>query len=110
MKSISSPLTLFGIGIALGIALLVFNQYFAISVNIASLLSPTGAQTTLYGLRIKHWVVGMGVCFLGLMMTTSTKKNNLVKQISFIILGIGTLLIIDEYEAVWRFITTGTYP
>ena len=110
MKPMASPLILFGIGISLGIASLFFNQYFAIDLNIASLLSPTGAQTTVYGLRIKHWVVGVGVCLLGFMLTTSTKKYDLLKQASFVILGIGALLIVDEYEAVYRFITTGVYP
>ncbi len=104
------PLLLFGIGALIGGASLIFNQYFAVSVNIASLLSPTGAQTTIYGLRIKHWTVGLSLIFLGAIINNSTKKYDLPKQISFIIFGIGALLMIDEYEAIWNTITTGVYP
>ncbi len=104
------PLLLFGIGALIGAISLIFNQYFGISMNIASLLSPTGAQTTIYGLRIKHWTVGLSLIFLGAIINNSTKKYDLPKQISFIVLGIGALLMIDEYEAIWNTITTGVYP
>lgn len=104
------PLFLFGIGALIGGASLIFNQYFGVSMTVASLLSPTGAQTTIYGLRIKHWAVGLSLIFLGVIINKSQKKYDIIKQISFVVLGIGFLLMIDEYEAIYNTITTGIYP
>lgn len=105
-----NPILLFILGTGVAYFSLIINQQFSISMNIASILSPTGAQVSVSGFRIKHWVVGVFFVFISTLISSSTKKYDLAKQSSFVMLGIGTMLIIDEYDAVTRFIKTGIYP
>lgn len=97
------------IGVVLGYISLSMNQFMPYHFDIASLVSPTGAQFTIYGFRIKHWVSGAFVGIIGLMSYTQTKSTTL-RQIGLVVVGFGSFLVFDEYMDVYRFITTGAYP
>ncbi|MCJ7617353.1 MAG: hypothetical protein MUO43_12540 [Desulfobacterales bacterium] len=97
------------IGAVLGYLSLSLNQLIPFQFSIASLLSPTGAQVTIAGLRIKHWVSGIFVAVLGFMSYKSS-KNATLKDIGLVMVSFGAFLVFDEYTDVLRFITTGRYP
>ena len=101
-------LLVIGMGIAYGS--LLINQQFPITLSLASMLSPTGAKVLVGGFRIKHWLVGVIVLVGGILAYFTEDKHSLTKQIGTVLIGIGTLLIIDEPESIIRTITTGQYP
>lgn len=113
-ESQGTPMTLalllFSTGAIISAGMLVINSYFPVKLALGSLLSPTGAQFTLMGFRIKHWVTGILIIILSLAITFSKSENIIVHQIGYTMLGAGAFLVVDEYEAVWRTLTTGEYP
>ncbi len=98
------------IGIAIGWQSLSLNQLLPYQFSIASLISPTGAQVSVYGFRIKHWIVGLSIGIFGILSYYTQSKKSPLKQICLVMLGTGMFLIVDEYEAVIKFLTTGVYP
>lgn len=103
-------ISLIGLGVVVAMVLLFLNQQFPIKMNIASLLSPTGAQATIAGLRIKHWLEGVIISILGVALARMETKKPLIKEMGFVLVGLGGFFIFDEYEAVFKTITTGVYP
>lgn len=98
------------IGMSLSWIALSINQLIPYQFNLASLVSPTGAQVTVAGFRIKHWIVGVILAVLAYITYTLSSKKSPFKTISPVMTGAGIFLVIDEYEAVMKFITTGAYP
>lgn len=90
--------------------MLQVNQLFPIKVHLASLLSPTGAQVTVSGARIKHWVVGIFVLIFGVAVYFKNRTTPWLRDIGVSISSSGQFLILDEYKDVWRFITERQYP
>lgn len=105
-----NELFLIVVGLVIGWVSLSLNQLFPYQYSIASLVSPTGAQVTLGGFRIKHWVVGIFLSGFAFLSYTTSPKKSLLKQAGLVILGSGIFLVVDEYEAVFRFVSTGAYP
>lgn len=97
------------LGVVLGYLSLSMNQFIPYHFDIASLISPTGAQFIIYGFRIKHWISGAFVGIIGLMSYIQV-KNTTLRQIGLVAIGFGGFLVFDEYMDVFRFITTGVYP
>lgn len=101
-------LLVIGMGVA-WVSLLV-NQEYQVTLSLASMLSPTGAKVLVGGFRIKHWLVGVIVGVVGVLAYFTENKHTTTKAFGVIMTGAGILLILDEYEAVIKTITTGRYP
>lgn len=54
-----------------------------------SLLAPTGAEIVVFGFRIKHWMVGLGLIVCSAALVS-------FKKISAFLFGVGIALILDE--------------
>ncbi len=104
--SISSTLPFFGIGVMLAVLGLSLNQQFPFQIQLASLLSPTGAQVTLAGWRIKHWLVGFVIIFFSIFIILDRNTEKL----GIIALGAGTALVVDEWQDILRIMNGGSYP
>lgn len=98
------------IGMVIAYGSLLVNQEFQVTLSLASMLSPTGAKVSVGGFRIKHWLVGIIVGFIGILAYFTENKHTPTKAFGIIMTGAGVLLILDEYEAIIRTITTGQYP
>lgn len=98
------------IGLCIGWISLSVNQLLPYQFSIASLISPTGAQVTVGGFRIKHWIVGIFLTVFAFLSYITAPKKSLLKSAGLVMVGTGVFLIVDEYEAVIRFLTTGVYP
>ena len=103
-------LLLFSTGAIISAGILMLNSNFPVKLALGSMLSPTGAQFTFLGLRIKHWLTGILIIIFSLAITFSKSENIFIHQIGYTMLGAGAFLVADEYEAVWRTLTTGEYP
>ena len=109
LKSLA-PAILTLAGIVIAITGLAINQQFPVMLAIGSLVSPTGAQVTLSGLRIKHWLTGIIIGIVAIYLYSRSDKNKTFRNISYIMFGAGGFLIFDEYMDILRFVTTGQYP
>ena len=101
---------LFIIGSGLGALALLVNQQFHVSISVASLFSPTGAQLSVAGFRLKHWVTGLLIAIIGAGMFLKRSKMATINELGLVFIGIGFVLTADEYLDVKRFILTGQYP
>jgi len=91
------------IGALLSAVILMLNQAFPIILNMASFLSPTGGKASVSGIHLKHWITGSILVFLGLLLIKESK----FPKVSSFLLGFGTLLVIDELDDIYNFVTTG---
>lgn len=91
-----------------GLSLMANQQFPGTALSLASALSPTGAQVSVGGFRVKHWVPGFFLSVCAFMLFSL--KPSLMKQIGLTLFGIGAVLMIDEKEDILRFVTTGAYP
>jgi hypothetical protein len=76
-----------GVVIAI-ISLIIFNSLPPYIVTF-SLLSPTGPQIYILGVRIKHWFVGLILLVIGYVIREDYR-------IGYFLMGFGAILFLDE--------------
>jgi hypothetical protein len=82
----------FASGLAVGFVLLFLWGQFTSSVGAVgfSFLSSNGAQIAILGMRIKHWMVGLGLFICGSVVAVFRHASGLF------LMGLGVALMIDE--------------
>lgn len=98
------------LGVVLAWLSLSINQQFPVQLHLASMLSPAGAQVSISGARIKHWLVGVVLSILAVGVYMMNSKKTVFKDVGTVMFGVGFTLVFDEYEDVIHFMATGTYP
>lgn len=110
VKTIITSILIFGAGAVIAYASLILNQQYPVMLSLGSIVSPTGGQATIAGLRIKHWLVGAVLLVFAVALYFKDSKNTLLKHVCIAMAGAGVFLVVDETNSVLCTATTWQYP
>lgn len=77
------------LGCLFGIILLLLNNMISFNIYLFSILSPQGMRFYMFGVRIKHWFIGLILIVVGLFFRDEDPR-------SYFLIGLGLVLFVDE--------------